>query len=104
MPTPDTSNANVARVLRALGSDNTFRYTPQRMAEAQEAIALADALASPPATPWEERVRRAEEALAKKDDERASPYEGFGKTYYRRWVQAALRAAYPELAPADDRE
>ena len=123
MPTPDTSPKAVARVLRDLLAQidrmaptlEEYDYTPEECA----GKALADALDAAPAvshTPllgaltkdeWAARVERGAIRLAL--DSRFPGAEwplNFSETDRRIFSlqsDAALRASFPELAPADDR-
>ena len=89
MPTPDISNANVARVLRVVAHDYRKRKMPDHGAVID---ALADALDAAPT--WSERVERAMVTLPW--------YDTTSITLTRKTVDAALRLSFPELAPADD--
>ena len=84
-PTPDTSNANVARVLRS-DAINLDHFEPGLGAVPR---ALADALDAAPT--WEERVKRGVAACA-------GGFE-WNEHYETARAEATLRAAFPDLAP-----
>lgn len=111
MPTPDTSNANVAfrlreavGFLRAPASDGVVN----KHWLATELDALADALEQQAGPTWGVRVQMAAETaynfsrtpmMAK-----WGMLEGPEFRHYCSQMDAALRAAFPELAPTDDKE
>ena len=112
MPTPDTSPQNIARVLRDLLAQidrmaptlEEYDYTPEECA----GKALADALDAAPAVRGT-IMNTVSGALTK--DEWADRLEAACVEYYptfgtreqmRPGMDAALRKAFPELAPADD--
>ena len=115
--TPDTSPANVAKMLR-LAPVNVARVLrglydrvpcPHKCTHAycamrHTAFALADALEHQIATPWSERVERLARHLESTSIRihGGDNWEDRNRAEYDKRAAAALRAAFPELAPSDD--
>lgn len=106
-PSPDTSPTNIARVLRQL--DAYAMHAPPSnplLAIHAEGLALADALdARPTPMTWEDRKDIACRTFWSAV-ENGEPYDlNYAEiTVHQadRYVSAAIRKAFPELAPSDD--